>query len=152
MVSRPAQLGGLGCDFKWYMGWMHDTLEYCGLDPVYRKYHQGKLTFRAVYAFSENYVLPLSHDEVVYGKGALLNKMPGDDWRKFAGLRTLFGYQFTLPGKKLLFMGDEFGQGRECNHDTSLDWHLLDSPLHHGLQRYVRDLNTLYRGERALHD
>ncbi|HVW00412.1 MAG TPA: 1,4-alpha-glucan branching protein GlgB [Planctomycetaceae bacterium] len=152
MVSRPAHLGGLGFDFKWDMGWMHDTLEYCGLDPVHRKYHHGKLTFRAVYAFSENYVLPLSHDEVVYGKGSLLNKMSGDDWRKFAGLRLLLGYQFTLPGKKLLFMGDEFGQWREWNHDTSLDWHLLESPMHHGLQRFVRDLNTLYRGERALHD
>jgi 1,4-alpha-glucan branching enzyme len=152
MVSRPTYLGGLGFGFKWDMEWMHDTLAYLARNPVYRKYHQHQLTFRGVYAFSENYVLPLSHDEVVHGKGSLIGKMPGDDWQKFANLRLLFGYQWTLPGKKLLFMGGEFGQWREWHHDASLDWHLLEAPLHRGLQRWVRDLNTLYRGEPALHE
>ena len=121
------------------------------IDPIYRKHHHNLLTFRGMYAFTENFVLPLSHDEVVHGKGSLLNKMPGDDWQKFANLRLLFGYMYAQPGKKLLFMGDEFGQWREWNHDTSLDWHLLDEPLHQGLRRWVRDLNTAYRGEPALH-
>jgi 1,4-alpha-glucan branching enzyme len=152
MVSRPVYLGGLGFGLKWDMGWMHDTLAYLGQDPVHRKYHHNRLTFRGLYAFTENYVLPLSHDEVVHGKGSLLSKMPGDDWQKFANLRLLFGYQWTQPGKKLLFMGGEFGQWSEWNHDTSLEWHLLEYPPHRGLQRWVRDLNTAYRGEPALHE
>jgi 1,4-alpha-glucan branching enzyme len=151
MVSRPTYLGGLGFGFKWDMGWMHDTLAYLGLDPVYRKYHHIQLTFRMLYAFSENFVLPLSHDEMVYGKGSLLTKMPGDDWQKFANLRLLLGNLFAQPGKKLLFMGGEFGQRREWDHDASLDWQLLEDPQHRGIQRWVRDLNTLYRGETALH-
>jgi 1,4-alpha-glucan branching enzyme len=152
MVSRPTYLGGLGFGLKWDMGWMHDTLQYLSLDPVHRKYHHSQLTFRSLYAFRENYVLPLSHDEVVHGKQSLLGKMPGDDWQKFANLRTLYGLMFTQPGKKLLFMGGEFGQWREWNHDASLDWHLLEHPPHQGLQRWVRDLNTLVRGEPALHE
>ncbi|HYT94604.1 MAG TPA: 1,4-alpha-glucan branching protein GlgB [Gemmataceae bacterium] len=151
MVSRPTYLGGLGFGFKWDMGWMHDTLDYFGLDPIYRKYHHTQLTFRMLYAFSENFVLPLSHDEVVYGKRSLLAKMPGDDWQKFANLRLLLGIMFAQPGKKLLFMGGDFGQWREWNHDASLDWQLLEHPRHRGLQRWVRDLNLLYRGEPALH-
>jgi 1,4-alpha-glucan branching enzyme len=151
MVSRPTYLGGLGFGLKWDMGWMHDTLAYMGLDPVYRKYHHNQLTFRMLYAFTENFILPLSHDEVVHGKRSLLSKMPGDDWQKFANLRLLLGLMCVQPGKKLLFMGGEFGQWREWNHDTSLDWHLLQEPLHRGLQRWVRDLNTFYRGEPALH-
>jgi 1,4-alpha-glucan branching enzyme len=151
MVSRPTYRGGLGFGFKWDMGWMHDTLGYMALDPVYRKYHHNQLTFRLLYAFSENFVLPLSHDEVVYGKRSLLAKMPGDDWQKFANLRLLLGYLFAQPGKKLLFMGGDFGQWREWNHDASLDWHLLENPQHRGLQRWVRDLNHLYRYEPALH-
>jgi 1,4-alpha-glucan branching enzyme len=133
------------------MGWMHDILEYMSQDPVHRRYHHNRLTFSLVYAFSENFILPLSHDEVVYGKGSLLAKMPGDEWRKFANLRLLFGYQFGHPGKKLLFMGDEFGQWNEWNHDSSLDWHLLQYPFHSGLLRWVRDLNTFYRGQPSLH-
>ncbi len=152
MVSRPTNVGGLGFDLKWDMGWMHDTLDYMALDPLYRKHHHNRLTFRGLYAFSENFVLPLSHDEVVYGKGSLLGKMPGDHWQKFANLRLLLGWMHAQPGKKLLFMGDEFGQWREWNHDTSLDWHLLHDPMHQGLHRWVRDLNTLYRGEPALHE
>jgi 1,4-alpha-glucan branching enzyme len=152
MVSKPVYLGGLGFGYKWDMGWMHDTLAYTSQDPVHRKYHHNRLTFRGLYAFTENYVLPLSHDEVVHGKGSLIAKMPGDEWQKFANLRLLFGYQWTQPGKKLLFMGGEFGQWQEWNHDTSLDWHLVESPLHRGLQRWVRDLNTAYRGEPALHE
>jgi 1,4-alpha-glucan branching enzyme len=152
MVSRPTYLGGLGFGLKWDMGWMHDTLEYVAMDPVHRKYHHNRLTFRMLYAFTENYVLPLSHDEVVHGKGALLAKMPGDVWQKFANLRLLFGYMYTQPGKKLLFMGGEFGQWNEWAHDRSLDWDLLEYPTHAGLQRWVRDLNTAYRGERALHE
>ena len=151
MVSRPAYVGGLGFDMKWDMGWMHDTLEYFGKDPVHRSYHHGKLNFRLLYAFNENFVLPLSHDEVVHGKGSLIGKMPGDDWQRFANLRLLFAYMVAQPGKKLLFMGGEFGQRREWNHDASLDWHLLESPPHAGLQRWVADLNRLYREETALH-
>ncbi|MFO0908189.1 MAG: 1,4-alpha-glucan branching protein GlgB [Isosphaeraceae bacterium] len=152
MVSRPTNVGGLGFDYKWDLGWMHDTLNYLQHDPIERKNHHNQLTFRLLYAFSENYVLPLSHDEVVYGKGSLLNKMPGDAWQKFANLRLLFGYMFAQPGKKLMFMGDEIGQWREWNHDSSVDWHLGDEPLHQGLKRWIRDLNTLYRGEPALHE
>jgi 1,4-alpha-glucan branching enzyme len=151
LVSRPTSVGGLGFDMKWDLGWMHDTLRYLADDPVFRKYHHELLTFRGMYAFNENFVLPLSHDEVVHGKGSLINKMPGDDWRKFANLRLLFGWMHAQPGMKLLFMGDEFGQWREWNHDTSLDWHLLDEPLHQGLRRWTRDLNTAHRGEPALH-
>lgn len=151
-VSRPTYIGGLGFGAKWDMGWMHDTLEYMQTDPLYRRYHHDRLTFRALYAFTENYVLPLSHDEVVHGKRSLLSKMPGDDWQKFANLRLLLGSLYAQPGKKLLFMGGEFGQWHEWNHDASLDWHLLENPFHRGLQRWVRDLNTLYRGQRALHE
>ena len=152
MVSRPTYIGGLGFGFKWDMGWMHDTLSYMQQDPVYRKFQHGDLTFRGLYAFSENFVLPISHDEVVHGKGSLLSKLPGDDWQKRASLRLLLGYQWLVPGKKLLFMGCELGQWREWNHDSSLDWHLLADPAHQGLQRWVRDLNTTYRGEPALHE
>jgi 1,4-alpha-glucan branching enzyme len=152
MVSRPTYLGGLGFGLKWDMGWMHDTLEYTALEPVHRKYHHNRLTFRMLYAFTENYVLPLSHDEAVHGKGALLAKMPGDVWQKFANLRLLLGYLYTQPGKKLLFMGGEIGQWNEWTHDRSLDWNLLEYPTHSGLQRWVRDLNTAYRGEPALHE
>ena len=152
MISRPTYLGGLGFGMKWDMGWMHDTLAYMAHEPVHRKYHHGQLTFRMIYAFTENFVLPLSHDEVVYGKGSLLARMPGDEWQKRANLRLLLGYMYTQPGKKLLFMGGEFGQWREWNHDESLDWHLLEQPGHQMLLRWVRDLNTAYRGEPALHE
>jgi 1,4-alpha-glucan branching enzyme len=152
MVSRPNYVGGLGFGLKWDMGWMHDTLEYMSQDPIYRRYHHNRLTFRMIYAFHENFVLPLSHDEVVYGKRSLIGKMPGDDWQKFANLRALFGYMYAQPGKKLLFMGGEFGQWREWVHDGSLDWDLLNYPLHAGLQRWVEDLNRLYRSEPALHE
>jgi 1,4-alpha-glucan branching enzyme len=152
MVSRPNYVGGLGFGLKWDMGWMHDTLEYMSQDPIYRRYHHNRLTFRMIYAFHENFVLPLSHDEVVYGKRSLLGKMSGDDWQKFANLRALFGYMYAQPGKKLLFMGGEFGQWREWVHDGSLDWDLLRYPLHAGLQRWVQDLNRLYRSEPALHE
>jgi 1,4-alpha-glucan branching enzyme len=152
MVSRPVYLGGIGFGFKWNMGWMHDTLDYMSKDPIYRSYHHNKLTFGLVYAFSENFILPLSHDEVVYGKRSMIAKMPGDDWRKFANLRLLYGFMFGHPGKKLLFMGGEFGQWSEWNHDVSLDWHLLEYPFHAGLRRWIRDLNTLYRGERSLYE
>jgi 1,4-alpha-glucan branching enzyme len=151
MVSRPTYLGGLGFDMKWDMGWMHDTLQYMSKDPVHRAYHHNKLTFRMLYAFAENYVLPLSHDEVVHGKGSLLGKMSGDEWQKFANLRALLGYMYAQPGKKLVFMGAELGQWGEWNHDCSLDWHLLDYPLHTGIQRWVHDLNQVYRREPALH-
>jgi 1,4-alpha-glucan branching enzyme len=150
-VSRPTYIGGLGFGLKWNMGWMHDMLGYLSQDPVFRSYHHNQITFSLLYAFSENFVLPLSHDEVVYGKGSLLRKMPGDEWQRFANLRLLFGYMFGHPGKKLLFMGGEFGQWSEWNHDGSLEWHLLQAPLHAGLQRWVRDLNTAYRGQPALY-
>jgi 1,4-alpha-glucan branching enzyme len=152
MVSRPTHLGGLGFGLKWNMGWMHDVLDYMSLDPVHRKFHHNRLTFGLLYAWSENFVLPLSHDEVVHGKGSLLGKMPGDDWQQFANLRALYGFMWGHPGKKLLFMGGELGQRREWNHDRSLDWHLLgEGPYHRGLQRLVRDLNALYRREPALY-
>ena len=150
MVSRPSYLGGLGFGLKWNMGWMHDALEYMSADPVFRKYHHNELTFSIYYAFSENFLLPLSHDEVVYGKGSLLRKMPGDEWQRFANLRALFGYMFAHPGKKLLFMGGEFGQQNEWHHEASLDWQLLEAAPHAGLARWIRDLNTFYRGEPAL--
>ena len=152
MVTRPVETGGLGFGMKWNMGWMHDTLEYFSMDPIYRKYHQDKLTFSVWYAFSENFTLPLSHDEVVHGKGSLYGKMPGDPWQKLANLRLLYGYMFTHPGKKLLFMGAEFGQHREWRFRHSLDWHLLEDPGHEGLQHWVRDLNHLYRTEPALYE
>jgi len=151
MVSRPTYLGGLGFGFKWNMGWMHDMLQYITLDPVHRSYHHHRITFSLMYAFSENFVLPFSHDEVVHGKGSMLGKMPGDDWQRFANLRLLYGFMYGHPGKKLLFMGDELGQGREWDHDSSLDWHLLGEPLNRGMQRWVRDLNTQYRGIPPLH-
>ena len=151
-VSRPTYLGGLGFGLKWNMGWMHDMLDYMSQDPIFRSYHHNLITFSLVYAFSENFLLPFSHDEVVYGKGSMLRKMPGDDWQKFANLRLLYGFMFGHPGKKLLFMGDEFGQWSEWNHEASLEWHLLKNPLHAGLQRWVRDLNTLYRGLTSLHE
>jgi 1,4-alpha-glucan branching enzyme len=152
MVSRPTYTGGLGFDMKWDMGWMHDTLDYMSKEPIHRAFHHNKINFRMLYAYTENYVLPLSHDEVVHGKGSLLAKMSGDEWQKFANLRILLGYMYAQPGKKLLFMGGEFGQWREWNHDRSLDWHLLANPLHAGLQQWVRDLNHLYRQEPALHE
>jgi 1,4-alpha-glucan branching enzyme len=152
MVSRPNYVGGLGFGLKWDMGWMHDTLQYMAKDSVHRRYHQNDLTFRMIYAFHENFVLPLSHDEVVYGKGSLLEKMAGDDWQKFANLRVLYGYMYAQPGKKLLFMGGEFAQRSEWVHDGSLDWDLLDFPPHVGVQRWVRDLNHFYRAEPALHE
>jgi len=149
-VSRPTYTGGLGFGYKWNMGWMHDILEYFGKDPIYRRYLHSNLTFALLYAFSENFILALSHDEVVHGKGSLLGKMPGDPWRKFANLRALYGYQYAQPGKKLLFMGGEFGQIREWNHDTGLDWHLLGDERHRGMLALVRDLNRVYREEPAL--
>ncbi len=150
-VSRPTYLGGLGFGFKWNMGWMHDILQYMALDPVHRKYHHNNLTFPLVYAFNENFVLPLSHDEVVHMKGSLVGKMPGDDWQRFANLRLLFGYMWGHPGKKLLFMGGEFGQWSEWDHDRSLDWHLVAGPgLNQGLSRWVQDLNRVYRERGAL--
>ncbi|MFP3914884.1 MAG: 1,4-alpha-glucan branching protein GlgB [Actinomycetota bacterium] len=152
MVSRPLYLGGLGFGMKWDMGWMHDTLDYFSRDPLYRVYHHERLTFRMMYAFTENFVLPLSHDEVVHGKGSLIRKMPGDQWRQFANLRALFAYMYTQPAKKLLFMGAELGQWSEWNHDRGLDWHLLDDDAHRGLQRLLADLNRLYRDEPALHE
>ena len=150
-VSRPTYAGGLGFHYKWNMGWMHDTLQYMARDPVHRQHHQGVMTFGLNYAFSENFVLPISHDEVVHGKGSLLGRMPGDNWQKFANLRAYLGFMFGHPGKKLLFMGCEFAQVREWNHDQSLDWHLLDDPQHAGVQRLVRDLNQLYRATPALY-
>jgi 1,4-alpha-glucan branching enzyme len=152
MVSQPTSTGGLGFGYKWNMGWMHDTLEYISKDPIHRKYHHDRLTFGLLYAFDENFILPLSHDEVTHGKGSLLGKMPGDRWHKFANLRAYYAFMFTHPGKKLLFMGAEFAQQREWNHAESLDWHLLEEPLHAGIQRLVRDLNKLYRETGALHE
>jgi 1,4-alpha-glucan branching enzyme len=152
LVSRPTYLGGLGFGMKWDMGWMHDTLAYMEKDPVHRRFEHHHLTFRMLYAFSENYMLPLSHDEVVHGKGSLLSKMPGDDWQKFANLRLLLAYMYAMPGKKLLFMGAEFGQWSEWNHDASLDWHLLDQPMHDGVSRWTGDLNRLMRDEKSLHE
>jgi 1,4-alpha-glucan branching enzyme len=152
MVSRPIYVGGLGFGYKWDMGWMHDTLDYLANDPIHRRYNHNKITFRSVYAFSENFVLPLSHDEVVHGKGSLVNKMPGDTWRKLANLRLLYGNMFAQPGKKLLFMGAELAQVREWNHDASLDWDLLDDPAHAGIARWLEDLNRLYREDPALHE
>lgn len=150
-VSRPVSGGGLGFGYKWNMGWMHDTLSYMQRDPVHRTHHHNELTFGLIYAFSENFILPLSHDEVVHGKGSLLGKMPGDRWQKFANLRAYLGFMWTHPGKKLLFMGGEFGQEREWNHDQSLDWHLLADASHRGVQSLVRDLNRVYRDTPALH-
>ena len=152
MVTRPTYVGGLGFGMKWNMGWMHDTLEYFSKEPIYRKYHHNQLTFSIWYAFSENFLLPLSHDEVVHGKGSLLSKMAGDDWQKFANLRLLFGYMYTHPGKKLLFMGGEFGQWQEWYHEESLHWHLLEYPHHQGIQKWIRDLNHFYRNEPALYE
>lgn len=150
-VSRPTYIGGLGFGLKWNMGWMHDVLNYMSVESIFRSYHHNDITFSLLYAFSENFILPFSHDEVVYGKGSMLRKMPGDDWQKFASLRLLYGFMFGHPGKKLLFMGSEFGQRSEWNHDASLDWQLLDHPMHAGLKRWVQDLNTLYRTEPSLY-
>ena len=152
MVSRPTYLGGLGFGLKWDMGWMHDTLEYISRDPIHRKYHHNDLTFRMLYAFNENFVLPLSHDEVVHGKGSLVGRMPGDDWQKFANLRLLLAYMYAQPGKKLLFMGAELGQWREWDHDGNLDWHFLDYQRHAQIQKWVKALNQFYRAESALHE
>jgi 1,4-alpha-glucan branching enzyme len=152
MVSRPTYIGGLGFGMKWDMGWMHDTLKYMGEEPIHRRYHHDHLTFRMLYAFSENFTLPLSHDEVVHGKGSLLGKMPGDDWQRFANLRLLYGYMYAQPGKKLLFMGDEFAVVPEWDAEKSLEWWVLDFPFHRGMQAWVRELNHVYRAERALHE
>jgi 1,4-alpha-glucan branching enzyme len=152
MVSRPTYLGGLGFSLKWNLGWMHDTLDYFSHDPVYRKYHHSRMTFSMLYAFTENFVLPFSHDEMVHGKGSMIGRMPGDQWQQFANLRLLYGYMFGHPGKKLLFMGGEFGQWIEWDHDHSLDWHLLDYETHRGVQRLVTDLNRLYKDEPSLHE
>ena len=152
MVSKPTSVGGLGFGMKWMMGWMHDTLEYFQKETVYRKYHQNELTFSMTYTFSENFMLPLSHDEVVYGKKSIAGRMPGDEWQKFANLRLLYGYMFTHPGTKLLFMGCEFGQSAEWNFEGSLDWHLLQYPFHEGIKKLITDLNNLYKSEPALHE
>ena len=152
MVSRPPYVGGLGFGLKWDTGWMHDTLEYMAYDPVFRKHHHNNLTSRMTYAFSENFVLPLPHDQVAHGKGSLLNRMPGDKWRQFANLRLLFGYMYGEPGKKLLFMGDEFGQEREWDHDSSLDWHILQYLGHSGVKKWIEDLNRFYRDHPALYE
>ncbi|MBT8235568.1 MAG: 1,4-alpha-glucan branching protein GlgB [Bacteroidia bacterium] len=151
-VTRPVDLGGLGFGMKWMMGWMHDTLEYFKKDPVYRTHHQNDLTFSMTYAFTENFMLPFSHDEVVYGKQSLLNKMPGDEWQKFANLRLLYGYMYTHPGANLLFMGAEFGQSAEWNFQYSLDWHLLQYEVHSGVQSFMKDLNRCYTGNPALYE
>jgi len=151
-VTTPTYAGGLGFHYKWNMGWMNDTLRYFAQNPIYRRYHQGVLTFSMLYAFSEHFVLVFSHDEVVHGKRSLLEKMPGDDWQKFANLRLLFGYQWAHPGRKLLFQGGEFAQRREWSHERSLDWHLTQSPAHAGVSQCVRDLNHLLRSHRALYE
>ena len=151
-VSRPTFLGGLGFGMKWMMGWMNDTLSYFKEDPINRKYHHNRITFSTVYAFTENFMLPLSHDEVVYGKRSILRKMPGDDWQQFANLRLLYSYMFTHTGTKLMFMGDEFGQSEEWNYQHSLDWHLLQYAPHEGARQTVKALNYLYRGEPALYE
>ena len=151
-VSRPTYVGGLGFTYKWNMGWMHDMLEYIEQDPVHRRWHHEKITFSMLYSFTENFVLPFSHDEVVHGKRSMLDKMPGDLWQKHATLRTLYGYMFGHPGKKLMFMGGEFGQWREWDAEESLDWHLAEEPLHAGLRHWVRDLNRTYQRERSLHE
>jgi 1,4-alpha-glucan branching enzyme len=150
-VTRPPEYGGLGFGYKWDLGWMHDTLQFLAREPVHRKWHHDEITFRAIYQNSENYVLPLSHDEVVHGKGALLAKFPGDPWQKYATLRLLFGYQWTLPGKKLIFMGDEIGVWNEWSHDHELDWPVGQHPAHAGIARWVGDLNRVYREHRSLH-
>jgi 1,4-alpha-glucan branching enzyme len=152
MVSRPTNAGGLGFGMKWNMGWMHDTLSYYSKNTVYRRYHQNELAFGLWYAFNENFILPLSHDEVVHGKGSLLHKMSGDVWQKFANLRLLLGFMFGHPGKKLLFMGADIGVWNEWDHESSIDWHLLDEGLNRGVHRWVKDLNRKYREEGALHD
>lgn len=152
MVSRPTYVGGLGFGMKWNMGWMNDTLKYFSKDPIHRKYHQNDLTFSILYAFTENFVLPFSHDEVVHQKGSLLSRMPGDLWQKFANLRALFGYMFGHSGKKLIFMGGDIGQWNEWSHEGSIDWHLLDYPLHSGLRHWVKDLNTFHKSEPAMHE
>jgi 1,4-alpha-glucan branching enzyme len=152
MVSRPTYLGGLGFGLKWDMGWMHDTLEYMGRDPIHRRFHHNELTFRAIYASNENFLLPLSHDEVVHGKGSLLARMPGDRWQQLANLRLLFAYQFAQPGKKLLFMGGELAQPGEWSHDGAIDWHLLEDEGHAGMHRLVGDLGRLYREDLAMHE
>jgi 1,4-alpha-glucan branching enzyme len=152
MVSRPVYLGGLDFGMKWMMGWMHDTLRYFGTDPIYREHHQNDITFSLYYAFTENFMLPLSHDEVVHGKGSLLQRMPGDEWQRFANLRSLFTCMFTHPGTKLLFMGAEIGQYAEWNYKSSLDWHLLENAPHKGIQELVKGLNSLYKEEKALYE
>jgi len=150
-VTAPADVGGLGFGFKWNMGWMHDTLEYMAEDPVHRRWHHHKLTFGLLYAWTENFVLPLSHDEVVYGKGSILGRMPGDEWQRFANLRAYYGFMWGQPGKKLLFMGQEFGQSEEWNFRRGLEWWLLDYDVHRGVKALLRDLNHLYREQKALH-
>jgi 1,4-alpha-glucan branching enzyme len=151
-VSRPTWVGGLGFTFKWNMGWMHDILTYASKDPVYRRWEHQHLTFSMLYAFTENFILPFSHDEVVHGKGAMMGKMPGDPWQRAATLRLLYTFMYVHPGKKLLFMGAELGQWREWSHESSLDWHLLDYELHAGLQQFVQALNRLYLSEPALYE
>ena len=151
-VSRPVYTGGLGFSMKWDMGWMNDTLTYMRRDPIHRGHHQDQLSFRMIYAFNENFVLPLSHDEVVHGKRSLLSQMPGDEWQQFANLRMLYCYQYAMPGKKLLFMGGELGQWTEWNHDSQLDWALQEFPNHDSLSRLIGDLNRLHREEPALHE
>jgi 1,4-alpha-glucan branching enzyme len=151
-VSKPAYTGGLGFNMKWMMGWMHDTLHFLELEPIYRQHHQGQITFSIIYAFAENFMLPLSHDEVVYGKKSLLRKMPGDEWQQFANLRLLYGYMYGHPGAKLIFMGGEFGQTSEWAHESSLEWHLTQFPLHAGVQHFFKKLNNLYKKEKALYE